>query len=129
MPHDLDITLDLTGLAADGVGLTDIAAQVYVNGVADGVAQTGIATEGPAGIYQTVVSVPDAVSGHVVFYRAPAPDEYIVPAVGFTPVSEGATAAAETIVEAVLSALSTDQTSSGRVVFPPTGSPYRVAVD
>jgi len=127
MPHDLDITLDLTGLAADGVGLTDIAAQVYVNGVADGAAQAGIATEGPDGIYQTVVSVPDAVSGHVVFYRASAPDEYIVPAVGFAPVSEEATT--ETIVEAILSALSTDQTSLGRVVFPPTGSPYRVAVD
>ena len=123
----LDITIDLTDLGAAGIGLTDIAAQVYVNGVADGLAQTGIAVEGPAGIYQTVVSVPDAVSGHVLFYRASSPGEYIVPAVGFAPVSEGTTA--ETIVEAVLSALSTDQTLLGRVVFPPTGSPYRVAVD
>ena len=123
----LDITIDLTDLGAAGVGLTDIAAQVYADGVANGTAQTGIATEGPAGIYQTVVSIPDAVSGHVVFYRAASPGEYIVPAVGFAPVSEEATT--ETIVEAVLSALSTDQTSSGRVVFPPTGSPYRVAVD
>jgi len=123
----LDITIDLTDLGAAGIGLTNIAAQVYVNGVTNGLAQTGIATEGPDGIYQTVVSIPDTAAGHIMFYLESAPGEYIVPAVGFAPVSEVATA--ETIVEAVLSALSTDQTTPGRVVFPPTGSPYRVTVD